>query len=584
MPPDQAHQSLPYLGQALAFLAAAAVLPALCRWLRISPIVGFLLFGVAVGPGVLGQLVPAQPWLRSVVFSETEQVRLFAEVGVSLLLFTLGLELSFRRLWTLRRLVFGLGGLQLALCALVIAAAAAALGLDGVAAVILGAALALSSTAMVMQLLAESRRTTTPVGRRAFAILLLQDLAVAPLLLATSLLAVGDSAQAESVWLSLGELLLGGAVIVSLIVAAGRFVARPLLQLVGASRAPDAFMAGTLFIAVGASVATAAAGLSAALGAFLAGMLLAETEYRHQIEVDLEPFKGLLLGLFFASIGMTIQPAAVWPQLGWIALAMVGLMLVKAAIVAGLARLFGLDWPRAMETGVLLSQAGEFALVVLSLAGSQGVVEPAVAQAALIVAALSIMVTPFLAAPAGLLATRLEARRAAADAATADDESLSEHVIVIGFGRVGRQVARMLEAEDIPVLAVDRNPGRVAQLRRAGYAAMFGDGTRPDLLRRAGADRARAVVVTVDEPRATESIVRAVRREWQTLPLHCRASDRDAARQLLGIGASHATPETLESSLQLGASLLSAFGAQAEVVGRRVEQAREQFMEGRDGS
>ena len=577
---DEAHQALPFLGQALAFLAAASVLPALCRWLRISPIVGFLLFGVVVGPGVLGLLAADQPWLRVVVFSESEQVRLFAEIGVSLLLFTLGLELSFRRLWTLRRLVFRLGGLQLVLCAFAIGGGAAVAGLASEAAFILGAALALSSTAMVMQLLAETRRTTTPVGRRAFSILLLQDLAVAPLLLTTSLLAIDEAGR--SIWLSVGELLVGGAVIVTAIIVAGRFVARPLLRLVGASRAPDAFMAAALFIAVGASAATAAAGLSAALGAFLAGMLLAETEFRHQIEVDLEPFKGLLLGLFFASIGMTVDPAAVWPQLGWILLAMIVVMSVKATIIATLARIHGLDWPRAIETGVLLSQAGEFALVVLTLAAGQGVLERDIAHAALIVAALSIMVTPFVASASGALAAQMEARRPTVDTDPANDEPLSEHVIVIGFGRVGRQVAEMLELEDIPVLAVDRNPGRVAQLRRAGRTAMFGDGSRADLLRRAGADRARAIVVTVDEPRITETIVRTVRQEWHSLPLHCRASDRDTARQLLVIGASHATPETLESSLQLGASLLVAFGAKVDIVNRRVDQAREQFMDGSD--
>lgn len=572
---DETH-SLPYLGQALVFLAAASVLPAACRRIKVSPIVGFLFFGLIVGPGVLGQFAEAQPWLRAVVFFDAEQVRLFAEIGVSLLLFTIGLELSFKRLWTLRHLVFGLGGLQLVLCALVIGFIAGGFGIPTEAAVILGAALALSSTAMVMQLLTETRRTTTPVGQRAFSILLLQDLAVAPLLLMTSLLAIGD--DSKSLWLSIGELLVGGAVIVTAIIIAGRYVARPVLQVVGASRAPDAFMALTLFIAVGASLATTMAGLSAALGAFLAGMLLAETEYRHQIEVDLEPFKGLLLGLFFASIGMSIDPVAVWPQLGWIVLALVAVMLIKGVIIAGLARLFGLSWARAIETGVLLAQAGEFALVVLSLAVGQGVLDSALGQSALIVAGLSIVATPFAAAAAGHLATRLESRQMAQSSAAQDDEELSEHVIIVGFGRVGRQVAALLEAEDIPYLAVDRDARRVTKLRQAGVPAIFGDGTRSDLLRRAGADVARAVLVTADDSHATEATVRAIRREWPSLPLHCRARDRDTAQQLLEIGASRTTPETLESSLQLAAGLLEAFGTHPDVVRRRVEVARDELM------
>lgn len=573
---DEAHTSLPYLGQALVFLAAASVLPAICRRLRVSPIVGFMFFGLIVGPGVIGQLAEDQPWLRWLVFSEAEQVRLFAEIGVSLLLFTIGLELSFKRLWTLRRLVFGLGALQLTICASAIGLIAYLAGLPGEAAVIIGAALALSSTAMVMQLLSESRRTTTPVGQRAFSILLLQDLAVAPLLLMTSLLASTETDQ--SLWLSVGQLLAVGALIVLGITIAGRYIARPLLQLVGASRAPDAFMACALFIAVGASLATTAAGLSAALGAFLAGMLLAETEYRHQIEVDLEPFKGLLLGLFFASIGMAIDPAAVWAQLEWIALALIGVMAIKALVIFALARLFGLSWPRALETGVLLSQAGEFALVVLTLAASQGVLDQAIAQSALIVAALSIVITPFAAAAAGNLATRLEVRLMTQAGTTHFDGELSEHVIIIGFGRVGRQVAAILEAEEIPYLAVDRDARRVTALRRAGVRAVFGDGTRPDLLRRAGADSASAILITADDPHATEAAARAIRREWPNLTLHCRTHDRTTAQELQTIGVSHTTLETLEASLQIGASLLEAFGAQPEVVRRRVEAAREQFL------
>lgn len=566
---------MPYLGQVLVFLAAASILPTLCRHLKLSTIVGYLVFGLIVGPHVLGKLARDEVWLRHIVFVDAEQVRLFAEIGITLLMFTIGLELSIERLRNMRRLVFGLGGLQLLVCIPAIAGIAVSLGASQSDGLILGAALALSSTAMVMQLLLEKRRASTPLGQRAFGILLMQDLAVAPLLLMTGFIAMHG--EGKSVLLRAAEILIGGGAMVLAIVIIGRFVGRPLLRIVGASRAPDAFVAAALVFALGAAAATSAVGLSAALGAFLGGVLLAESEYSRQIEVDLEPFKGLLLGLFFASIGMAIDPAEVWHRAGFLLGALLGLILLKTAVITGLSRLFGLSWARAVEAGLLLAQAGEFALVILSLAAAENALHPNMAQLGLTVASVSIALTPLLAGLGETFARRIE-RRAEERNGNARPEKWVDHVIIVGFGRVGRQVAGLLETEEIPYLAIDRDPNNVMALRQENIPIVFGDASRIDLLRRAGGDNARSLLVTVDDPYAASSIVSAASREWPRMPILCRSKDRTQGLHLLAMGATDVTPETTESSLQLGARLMETLGIEPEVVRRRVEVVRDKFL------
>jgi CPA2 family monovalent cation:H+ antiporter-2 len=562
-----------WLHDTIVFLIAAGIVVPVFQRARVGVVLAFLVIGVVVGPHGLGRLAGETPALRLVTIDDPSRVQPFAELGIVFLLFLIGIELSLARLWTLRRYVFGVGGAQMVLSAAIIAVALALAGARTGPAVVLGLCLALSSTAVVMQLMVEQGRSASTVGRIVLSVLLFQDLMVVPILFVTNLLGPGAGPVATTFFVAAAQ----GLLVVVAILVAGRFVLRPVLRFVGKSGSRDLLLAITLLIVLVVGWATHVAGLSLALGAFLAGLLLSETEYRHQVEVDLEPFKGLLIGLFFMTVGMTLDPRLVLDQFGWIVIAVVGLLAFKAAAAYAAMRAFGVKRAMSMELALLLAQAGEFAFVVIGLARGNGLVPGTFAASLTAVVALSMLVTPLLAMLAQRAGRRLEQIDHRADVPDGMAE-LEGHVVIGGFGRVGQTVARLLEREQVPFVALDMNPERVAQQRKAGRLVFVGDASRKEMLVRAGAERARAVVVTLDAPGAAERMVKSAVGLQQEPCVIARAKDAEHAARLMACGAVGVIPEAVEASLQLAGRVLDGLGIPDEVVDRRVDDAREEEL------
>ncbi|MFO1163068.1 MAG: cation:proton antiporter [Reyranellaceae bacterium] len=559
-------------GDVVLFLATAGFVVPLFRQWKLSPILGFLAAGVALGPSGLGALQDAVPWLSYLTIKNAKHVTQLADLGVVFLLFSIGLELSWERLKSLRRLVFGLGGLQVAICTAVIAGAAIALGQDAAAAALLGMSLAFSSTAIVMPLLAEQKRQFTPSGRAAFAILLLQDLAVAPLLVTIAFL---GNRMGEGFSPRLLLAFAPAAVGLVALVVLGRLALRPLMALVARARSEELFVAACLLVVVGAGLVAAICGLSMSLGAFIAGLLLAETEYRKEVETTVEPFKGLLLGLFFVSVGIGLDLSLLLAKPLQIVGLMAGLMVLNGGVIFVLARLFGFAAIAATEIALLLAASGEFSFVVLHAAMGEGLVEAPLGQAILVSSTLSMFCIPVLAA----IGARL-GRRAAAPPehpVLPADPTKEPRVLVVGYGRVGHLVAEMLTAHEIPWLAVDRSPKLIEEGLRAGHEVLYGDASRPEFLQRCGLDTALAVVVTMDSPDGTEAVVASARQLRRDLPIVARARDARQAKHLYSLGASDAVPETIEASLQLSESLLVGLGVPMGLVIASIHQRREDY-------
>lgn len=567
------HGSIPHLREAVIFLIAAGVVVPIFHRLKVSPVLGYLMVGGIIGPYGLGLWVESFPLLGYAVIHDLDGVQALAELGVVFLLFTIGLELSLERLWAMRRYVFGLGSLQIVVTGTIIGLIAWEFGNSVPASIVLGSCLALSSTAIVMQLLMQSRRLATPLGRSSFSILLMQDLAVVPILFFVGVLGARTEGEVGlELALSLGK----AALAIGLIYSVGRLVLRPALRLVAQTRSSEMFMAAILLTVIGTSAITGAVGLSMALGAFLAGLLLSETEYRHEIEVDIEPFKGLMLGLFFVSVGMGIDWRLVAEEPFWILLSVVGLFALKSVITALLCIAFSLPRHTAMEAGLLLGQGGEFAFIVVGLAMTLGIIPGEVGQFMLIVAGLTMLVTPLVASAAAQIARRLETRSVAREhegefAEVADWEN---HVILAGFGRVGRTVAATLEAEEIAYLALDTDPAGVARGRADGQPVYYGDAARLEMLNRARIGQAQAIVITMDAPAVAERIVREIRRGWPDLPIYARARDAEHAARLCEAGAANVVPEAVEASLQLAGRVLAGLGTSEDVIARRLDHQR----------
>lgn len=566
--------ALPHLRETLLFLALVGILVPLLERLRVNQVLAFLAVGALLGPYGLGELAADYPWLGYVSFAREAGVLALAEVGVLFLLFRIGLELSLARLWALRRWVFGAGTLQVLLSALAIGAVAMAFGNAVDAALVLGLVLALSSTAVVVQLLVQQRALGTPMGQAAFSVLLLQDLAVVPLLVLVAVL--GAPGSETSLGAALGLATLKAAVAITLIYMLGRAVVRPVFNLLANTRRPEVFTALTLLTALGIGAVTHAAGLSMAMGAFLAGLLLSETEFRHEVEVTIDPFKGLLLGLFFMTVGMGIDFGALLRDPLLIPASVIGLVLIKAAVVTALFRGFGLSWGRAAEGGLLLGPAGEFAFIVLGSAVVLGLVARPVGDFMLLVVGLSMALTPLLARLGRALSQVLDRHEAPAAAQPAAAVPLDQpHVIIAGCGRVGRLLGELLEAEQVPHVAIDADAARVAALRRAGVPVHYGDASRAELLNAVHADRAVALVLTMDEPAAAMHAVRGIRAQYPDLPVFARARDEAHAAALRAAGATLVVPETLESSLQLAGVVLQQIGVPELAAIQRIEQERE---------
>ena len=548
----------PLLKHALIILASSATVIPLFHRFSISPVLGFMLVGMAVGPFGLGRFAERLPALSLVTITSPETLAPIGDWGISMLMFMIGLELSLERLRVMRRLVFGLGALQVGLSSIAIMAVAAAAGLSAGGAAVTGLALSMSSTAIVVQVLVSEKRLGGAVGRSSLAALLFQDIAAVPILFAVSVLGnrPPEGGGPGLLWTVAQAL----AVVLGLI-AGGRLLLRPLFRGVARTETPELFIAACLLVILATSLATANAGLPMELGALIAGLLLAETEYRRQIEVTIEPIKGLLLGVFLVYVGMSLDLPRVAHSVPDLLGASGLLVLSKAAIVAGLAHVFGLPWRAGLQTGLLLGPGGEFGFVILGLARAEHLLGDETAGALLIVVALTMACIP----PLSALGRRIQRRAAQTgvqdpDLLSALPEDASPRAILAGFGRVGETVAELLEAHCIPYIAVDTDPDRVAEQRGRGRPVIWGDITRLEMLRRLHLETARALVVTMNDRAAGDRLVAAARRERADLLVVARAHDAHHAAQLYAVGATHAVPETVEASLQLSEAVLIDLG------------------------
>ena len=561
--------------QALLFLVTAGVVAPLFFRIRVSPVLGYLLAGMALGPFGLGRFAGRAPWLDMFVIGDVEAIDPIASFGVVVLMFTIGLELSFERLKSLRRLVFGLGLAQGAISTALIAGAAMLAGQPPAAALVLGAALSLSSTAIVVPVLAESKLQTGVVGRYSFAILLLQDLAVAPLLFMVAMLKTGGKGD---VALGLALTVAPAALAVGVVIGLGRLVLRPLFHSVALTRNAESFMAACLLVVLGSALIAAASGLSMALGAFLAGLLLAETEFRREIEVTIEPFKGLLLGLFFVSVGAQLDLTLAATQPGPVFGALAAFIALKGLSLFPLARAFGASTAAARDISMILGPGGEFAFVLIGAAVAGGVVPATAGRIALVAAALSMLAIPLLGRLLAGLNLRRKARRALPpEALVPPPEDEERRVVIVGFGRVGALIAEMLQVHKIPYIAVDFDARVVASARGEGKPAYYGDASRPEFLRRCGIETARALVVTMDIPLANEEVVAAARALRPDITRVARARDADHARTLYELGVTDAVPETIEASLQLSEAVLVDLGVPMGYVIASIHDKRDEY-------
>ena len=559
------------LNDVLLLLLAAALVVPLFQRLRSSPVLGYLVAGMLIGPHGFA------------ILSDVAETVGLAHFGVVFLLFTIGLELSLERLKVMRHTVFGLGTAQVIVTGAAIALVGWQLGIAGGAVLVLAGGMAMSSTAIVLQILVERSELTARHGRIAFSILLLQDLAVVLLLpLVTVMGGPGGlggpgGAAGESLAGVLGLVLAKAVAALLLIVVAGRLVVRPMLRTVAEARSPELFTGLTLLVVLGVSWLTEQAGLSMALGAFLAGLILAETEYRHQVEADIAPFRGILLALFFMTVGMAIDFRLLLDRAAEVSLLVLALMGGKALILLGLCRVFGFAWGLSLHVALTLAQGSEFAFVLLTLAGPLDIIPDDTSQMIQLVVAVSMALTPVTMTVARRLARKMVPVPAASlERLHEETGDLRNHVLIAGFGRVGQTLATLLKANSVPYVALDLEPKRVSEGRARGLPVFYGDASRAEVVKAAGASHARAVVVTLDHPKAAERTVRAIRHQWPRLPIFVRARDIRHRPALQEAGATTVVPEMIEGSLHLGSMLLRSLGRPPEQVSRTLKQFRDE--------
>jgi len=557
------HSGLAWLRDAVIYLGAVVIVAPICLRMRISPILGYLLAGVLIGPHALG------------LIHEVDDAAELAELGIVLLMFTIGLEISFQRLRRMAKQVFGVGMAQVLLTSAGFYLAARAMGLSNEASLLVGGALSLSSTAFVVRLLAERGALQSQQGRLVFSTLLFQDLAVAPMLAAAPLIAVADEAEMPGA----GEILLalGWALVAVVgIIGFGRYAMRPLLKMIDGLNNREVFAAASLLIVLATAWAGASAGLSMALGAFLAGMVLAGSGYRHKVEVEVVPARGLLLGLFFMSIGALIDISALSEY--WLSAIIVTMAIIvfKTIITAIIARIAGFSWPMALHVGLLLAQAGEFAFALTSIVFVGGLLAEGEAQVLFLATAMSLVLTPGLAAIGARVDRKLESRGlpgfAELEAATAKSES---HVAIFGYGRAGQTLARVLEASNEPYIAIDNTPARVAAAAAAGHPVFYADAGRDKTLDMMGLDSVRLAIVAMGEAHSGADLVMALKRRRPDLPIYARARGQEAQALLRNAGADVVVREVAESSLHMGGAILRGLGREREDVAATIDAFRE---------
>lgn len=567
--------SVHHLREALLFLALSGILVPLLQRMRINQTVGFLLVGILFGPHGMASWAPGVAVLAWCSFQDVEAIKVVAELGIVFLMFMIGLELSPGRLWSLRRDVFGSGLAQVTATACLIGLFAFAFGNTGPAAVAIGITLAMSSTAVVMDLMSRQHTLRTALGQKCFAILMLQDLAVVPALILVEGL---GKESGQALWLTLFLAVLQSAATIGVLYYLGKRVTKPLFTSPAVQRQPEVFVALILLLALGIAALTAWSGMSLALGALLAGLLLADSEFQYEVEIIVEPFKGLLLGLFFMSVGMEIdlRVAAQYPFL--LPASVLALLALKGAVVALLLRRLG--WRRAVHGGLLLGQGGEFAFIILAYAVSTQVLTQAGSQFLMLVVGLSMLLAPAAAAAGAALVRRAEEDEDGAPV-LADDAvgRLNGHVIIGGYGRVGQLVADVLKKQDLSYVAIerDRHLVELARRERMDEYVYSGDASLPDMLQRLGSTRAACVVLTMDDPRAALHAVGALRRHDPELCLVARARDERHARALKAAGATEVVSEAVESGLQLACFALVAAGVPIGAADFHVDREREEL-------
>ena len=554
------------LTQVLLLLAAAVLIVALARRVGLPAILGYLLVGMLLGPSAFALL------------EDAPATRALAEIGVVFLLFTLGLEFSWPRMLAMRRDVFGLGALQLLVVGGAAAAMAALLQVAAPAAIVLGGAVAMSSTAIVLQQLTDQAELNRTHGRLAVAVLLFQDLAFVPLLTLATALGQGTAGPTPG---ALARLVAGGTVALVLVYALGRWLLRPLFYEIAHSRLRELFTLTVLLVVLASAWITQAVGLSMALGAFLAGMMLAESEYRQQVESAIRPFRELLLGLFFVSVGTLLDLGLLWREFAVVSLLLAGLVLAKMLLSALAVRPFVSSAFKSVRTGLVLAGGGEFGVALLTiLLARDGLVPPGLAQPLLAALVLSMLLSPLLIRYNRPIARRLLGERGPPETALEREEAAAaevarrEHVILCGFGRVGQNIARVLESQGFEYLALDLDPARIRQARQSGEPVLFGDSADEEMLRHAGLDTASAVVISFADPAVSLGIVRAVRRQRASVPLLVRTQDDTRLAELKAAGATEVVPETFEASLMLVSQVLMLLQVPVSKVVRTVADIR----------
>jgi CPA2 family monovalent cation:H+ antiporter-2 len=553
---------------ALVILGAAGlVIPAFAR-LRITPVIGFILVGVLVGPFGLGALVKDYSWLSWITISDQKAIAPFAELGIILLLFSIGLELSFGRLWAMRKPLLGFGSSELVGSAVIIGAALWIMGETPGASFGLGLALALSSTALVLPIAG----TSSAVGRLALSMLLFEDLALVPIIFLLG--AIGPMASGGLG--GLAQVVSLGALTVIAMLVLGRWLIPPLFAQAARTKSPELFLSASLLIVILASLATAIVGLSPIVGALVAGLLIAETKYRGEVETATAPFRGLALGVFLITVGMSVDLEMILDNLPGLAAAVVGVVLIKSVVTTGLLRIGGVPRGVATETGLLMAAPSETTLIVLAAAAQAQLIASETAAFWQVVTAIGLTITPLLARIGHSVARRIEWRHDV-KRDTAPTPTLEPQTILIGFGRVGRLVAEMLDVHHRPYVALEADVDLVTVARREGKPVKFGDAARPATLARLDLEGASAVVLTMDDPVQAVRLTASLRKRFPKLTIVARARDTDHAAELYRAGATDAVPETLESSLQLSEAVLIDLGVAMGPVIASIHEKRDEL-------